>query len=137
MTATVDEYFHDNDKFTVDNVDETPSKGSARFLDDASFLGSGERTDAQWKPSKLSYSLLKPPDEPWRSSTGGPKVQEAIPVEFDSDGRASPLPTFIPQATPCKQSLSQAPNRPALSPAVLLEESDIYASLGWNNDVDD
>ena len=123
----VDKHVHRTDKAGIASVDQTPTRRSARSIEEPWLTM--ESADACSTPSRLSNSSLKPPDGLARGTS---KAQEVLSMKSDLEWQTS-----VFQATPFEDSLSQTPKTHATSPSPRVGESDIYASLGWNYEIDD
>lgn len=131
--VSVAKYIHHIDKTGMTSVNQTPTRGSARFIEDPC-LTAMKGADVCSTPSRLSKAPLKPPDG---SATRMPGVQEVFSMKADLEWQTLSLPTPGFQANPCKDLFSQARKTHGASKSPRAGESDIYASLGWNYEIDD
>ena len=104
-------------------LDQTPSRGPAKFVDRFS-LYAGEPPIY----TSCQSQALRPP-------TYG--IQETPSKRSNQQSSAPPRPLYSTQLTPCKAIPVQRSAPDVLSPYPQIEEEDLYASLGWNDEVDD
>ena len=102
--------------------DQTPSRGSAKFLDHSSL-------SMEDPPVSINFQSQVQKLPTWTSG-----VQETPSKTSD---HLSSTPIFNIQVTPCKAAPVRDSPLDAPSPCSQVEEPDVYASLGWDYEVDD
>lgn len=130
----IEDNINDENKSIMTIVDQTPTRRPSRLAADT-FLPMTRHNPST--PSKGSTSFRKPPNDDRKPMPKLSIVQDAFVVGRDPQRRISPLPMPSVQATPLKQVIPHASSSQTPSPSTHPEESDIYASLGWNYDFDD
>ena len=123
-------------------VDQTPTRSSAKFSDHPSFP-SDRASPGGLSQHQRSYSFLKPPgvaktsDEPHRFPAWHANAHETPPKQDRVVLQTSPMPAPNFAGTPCKRPSAKSRDFGTPSRSSQREEQDIYASLGWNDDIDD
>ena len=106
-------------------VNQTPTKGSARFFDRSS-LSAGEN-------AIVASSQPRPCGPPnWNS-----EAQETPSKRPQCQSPMMPRPVSNIQATPCKSIPTQVPIIDTPLSSSQTGEPDLYATLGWNYEIDD